>query len=117
MNDVVCVDPNTARILYEYLKAYDLKGLEVLTAEDLAAEQLQERVAEASLPQARFLRHLAETAGQTTYTANDLWVAFDDWRKMYEPGHMHIKGQSDLCIKMGILFREKRPGAQGASSV
>ena len=118
MNDVVCVDPNTARILYEYLKAYDLKGLEVLTAEDLPQNELQERVAEASLPQeARFLRHLAETAEQTTYTANDLWVAFDDWRKTYEPGHMHIKGQSDFCIKMGILVRKTRGCSKGEQRV
>ena len=106
MNGVVMVDPNTARILFEYWSAYDLGGRTVLTEEDLPLNELQERVAEASLSQeARFLRHLAVSTDQTTFIAHELWRAFVDWREQHEPGHMHIiKGQADLIIKMGVLW-------------
>ena len=69
------------------------------------AKRLQERVVEASLPQeARFLRHLATSTGSTSYTADELWHLFFDWRQQYEPGHMYIKGQAELNTKMGVLW-------------
>jgi hypothetical protein len=71
-------DRNTARILYEYWRAYDLKGREVLTEADLPVNELQDRVAEESLSQeARFLRHLA-TSTQAAYTSEELWRTFVD---------------------------------------
>ena len=93
MNEVVVSDKRAARILFEYWKAYDLEGRQVLTARDLPCNELQERVAEASEQQEqRFLRHLA-TSGRdshATFTSEHMWHCFLAWRQEYEPGAENI---------------------------
>ena len=104
MNDVVMVDPNTARVVYEYWRAYDLQGREVLAEVDLPVNEMHERIAEASLSQQeRFLRHLAVNDGPSKYSPGELWREFSVWQQEFEPGKGSIKGESDLRGKMGVL--------------
>ena len=69
--------------------------------------ELHERIAEASLPQeARFLRHLATMSPTTSYTAEGLWSSFVGWRENFEPGANYIKSQTDLTVKLGVLWAQ-----------
>ena len=108
MNEVVVSDKRAARILFEYWKAYDLEGRQVLTARDLPCNELQERVAEASEQQEqRFLRHLATsgTDSQATFTSEDVWHRFLSWQQEYEPGAANIiKTKSQLAVRLGALW-------------